>query len=181
VRKRPGIEHDARPWLITMRCCLTRYPTGQGRRSSRPPPSGQAGTSLQWAAKPSHTLSQTLQPFRTRCQPCRRFRGSPCASVVSRHESNPTQSVSPSLPSSRAVPPDTVRREVPTLVTSYCATWRHCLRTSLAFRLPVGFPSPMFHSGSGTQVVHHRLRTTASCLWRHVAPHSTRQGVPLHA
>lgn len=163
------------------RFSLSRYPTGQGQRSFRPPPSEQSGTSPQWAAKPNHTLSQTLQPFGTRCQPCRRFRGSPSASVVSRNESNPTQSVSPSLPSTRAVPPDAVRREVPALVTSYCATQRHCLRTSLAFRLPAGFPSPMFHSGSGTQVVHHRLRTTASCLWLCVAPHSTHRGVPLHA
>lgn len=31
----------------------------------------------------------------------------------------------------------------------------------------------MFHSGSGTQFMLHRLRTTASCLWLYVAPHST--------
>lgn len=34
----------------------------------------------------------------------------------------------------------------------------------------------MFHSGSGTQVMLHRLRTTAPCPWLHVAPHSTLEG-----
>jgi len=43
-----------------------------------------------------NTLSQTLQPFGTRCQPCRCLRSSPVPSVVSATESNPTQSVSPS-------------------------------------------------------------------------------------
>ena len=173
----PGFELYKCLRDITCSRCLTR----QGQRSTFPPPSGKVGTSLQRAAKPIHTLSQTLQPFGTRCQPCRHFRSSLRASVVSRNRSNPTQSVSPSLPSSRAVPPDAVRREVPTLVTSYCATQRHCLHISLAFRLPAGFPSPMFHSGSGTQVMLHRLRTTAQCLWLHVAPHSARRGGPLHA
>jgi len=57
---------------------------------------------LQRAAKPNfflsrrNTLSQTLQPFGTRCQPCRCLRSSPVPSVVSATESNPTQSVSPS-------------------------------------------------------------------------------------
>ena len=31
----------------------------------------------------------------------------------------------------------------------------------------------MFQSPSFTHRLHHRLRTTASCLWLHVAPHST--------
>lgn len=31
----------------------------------------------------------------------------------------------------------------------------------------------MFHSGSGTRFMLHRLRTTAQCLWLYVAPHST--------
>jgi hypothetical protein len=160
---------------------FSRCPTGQGRRSYILPPSRIYGTSLQRAARPNHTPSQTLQPFGTRCQPCRHVRDFPWASVVSPNESNPTQSVSPSLPSTHAVPPDMVRREVPTLVTSYCATRRHCLHIPLAFRLPAGFPSPMFHSGSGTQVMLHRLRTTASCLWLRVAPHSAHRGAPLHA
>jgi hypothetical protein len=43
-----------------------------------------------------NTLSQTPQPFGTRCQPCRCLRSSPVPSVVSATESNPTQSVSPS-------------------------------------------------------------------------------------
>ena len=57
---------------------------------------------LQRAARPNffpsrrNTLSQTLQPFGTRCQPCRCLRSSPVPSVVSATESNPTQSVSPS-------------------------------------------------------------------------------------
>lgn len=34
----------------------------------------------------------------------------------------------------------------------------------------------MFHSGSGTRKVHHRLRTMASCLWLRSAPHSTLDG-----
>ena len=57
---------------------------------------------LQRAAKPNffssrrNTLSQTLQPFGTRCQPCCCLRSSPVPSVVSATESNPTQSVSPS-------------------------------------------------------------------------------------
>ena len=43
-----------------------------------------------------NTLSQTPQPFGTRCQPCCCLRSSPVPSVVSATESNPTQSVSPS-------------------------------------------------------------------------------------
>jgi len=81
---------------------------------------------LQRTAKPSplsgHTSSQTPPPFGTRCQPCRHSHGSHCASVVSRKRSNPTQSVSPSLCVACTVPTDTVQREVPTLVISYCAT-----------------------------------------------------------
>ena len=34
----------------------------------------------------------------------------------------------------------------------------------------------MFHSPSFTYRLLHRLRTTASCLWLHVAPHSTLPG-----
>lgn len=34
----------------------------------------------------------------------------------------------------------------------------------------------MFHSGWGTQVMLHRRRTTASCLWLHGTPHSTLMG-----
>lgn len=58
---------------------------------------------LQRAARPNffpsrgNTLAQTLQPFGTRCQPCRCCRSSPVPSVVSASESNPTWSVSPSL------------------------------------------------------------------------------------
>lgn len=66
---------------------------------------------LQRAARPNffssrrNTLSQTLQPFGTRCQPCRCLRSSPVPSVVSATESNPTQSVSPSpLPPARCHP-----------------------------------------------------------------------------
>lgn len=61
-------------------------------------------------------------------------------------------------------------------MTRYCATQRHCLHIPLVFRLPLGFPGPMFHSGSGTQFMLHQLRTTASCLWLYVAPHSTLYG-----
>ena len=53
----------------------------------------------------------------------------------------------PLSPSIRTVPPVAVRREVPRLDCSYCAMQRQCLHTSLAFRLPLGFPRPMFHSG----------------------------------
>jgi len=60
------------------------------------------------------------------------------------YKSNPTQSVSLSLCFACAVPPDTAQREAPTLVTSYCATQRHCLHIPLVFRLPAGFPGPMF-------------------------------------
>mgnify|MGYP007026700253 CR=1 FL=1 len=81
---------------------------------------------LQRTAKSSplmgHTSSQTLQPFGTRCQPCRHSHGSHCASVVSRNRSNPTQSVSPSLCVACTVPTDTVQREAPALVICYCAT-----------------------------------------------------------
>lgn len=38
------------------------------------------------------------------------------------------------------------------------------------------FPRPMFHSGWGTQVMLHRRRTTASCLWLYGTPHSTLVG-----
>lgn len=80
---------------------------------------------------------------------------------------------SPGLPlscSARTVPTVAVPREVPHLDCSYCAIQHHCLHTSLAFRLPLGFPRPMFHSGWGTQVVLHRRRTMAQCLWLYGTP-----------
>jgi hypothetical protein len=86
---------------------------------------------------------------------------------------------SPGLPlpiSTATVPPDGVSGEVPQLDWSYCAMQRHCLHTSLAFRLSADFPRPMFHSGWGTQVVLHRRRTTASCLWLYIAPQRTLEG-----
>ncbi len=82
----------------------------------------------------------------------------------------------PLLISSTTVPPDGVDEEVPHLDCSYCAIQRHCLHTSLAFRLPLGFPRPMFHSGWGTQVVLHRRRTMASCRWLCIAPQRTLAG-----
>jgi hypothetical protein len=77
------------------------------------------------------------------------------------------QSVKPYLPSLplspslHPVPPVMVRKEIPHLDCSYCAPKRHCLDISLAFRLSLDFPRPMFHSGWGTQVMLHQLRTTA--------------------
>lgn len=41
---------------------------------------------------------------------------------------------------------------------------------------PRRFPQPDVPSGSGTQFMLHRLRTTASRLWLYVAPHSTLVG-----
>ena len=80
---------------------LLRSPRRQTKLSSTEPPSSRKAL-LQRAARPNffpsrrNTLSQTLQPFGTRCQPCRCLRSSPVPSVVSATESNPTQSVSPS-------------------------------------------------------------------------------------
>jgi hypothetical protein len=96
-------------------------------------------------------------------------------SVVSRI-SQTLLSQSPSLCFACAVPPDTAQREAPTLVTSYCATCSATASTFPSLSTPRRFPWPDVQSGSGTQFMLHRLRTTAQCLWLYVAPHSTLVG-----
>ncbi len=65
------------------------------RQASQQPLLQRAARSNFFSAR-RNTLSQTLQPFGTRCQPCCCLRSSPVPSVVSATESNPTQSVCPS-------------------------------------------------------------------------------------
>jgi hypothetical protein len=131
--------HPGLPSSICLLCLLT----GQGQHSSRSLPGEQDGTSRQRAAKPNHTLRKTLSPFGTRCRRAAAMQ-LPIRFGRIAYKSNPTQSVSLSLCFTCAVPPDTAQREAPTLVTSYCATQRHCLHIPLVFRLPAGFPGPMF-------------------------------------
>ena len=97
----------------------------------------ESGPTLQQAAKPNNTLSQTLPAFGTRCHPrccSRNFRRT---SVVS---SCRFITYSPSLPLSvsfRTVPPVAVSREIPQLDCSYCEIQRHCLSKATSH---FGFP-----------------------------------------
>ncbi len=180
LKERPGIEHDARSWL---KKCQRDFPF-----FAIQPAKVRDRSARRQANSPAHHHNGPPSPtahFRKRSN-LSEHGASRAAAFAAPHALRSYRAMSQTLLSQSpplAVAPHGAtrysRREVPTLVTSYCATQRHCLRTSLAFRLPLGFTSPMFHSSLVTRVVHHRLRTTASCLWLCVAPHSTHSRVPL--
>ena len=151
--------------------CLLCWLAGQGQPSSRSLPGEQDGTSLQRAARPNHTLRKTLQPFGTRCRRAAAMQ-LPIRFGRIAYKSNPTQSVSLSqFHSARCHPIQSVRDSHVSnqLLRNAAPLSPH----SLSLSTPRRFPWPDVHSGSGTQFMLHRLRTTASCLWPYVAPHST--------
>lgn len=127
-----------------------------------------------------HTLSQTLPAFgRGRQTPCCPGHARQLLHALRSYRALNQTLLTESPPlvhPTRPVPPESVRQEVPRLGHGYCATWRHCLNRAASLAAFRRFQGGDVHSPSLTHRLSHRRRTMASCLWLHVAPHSTLEG-----